>query len=114
MTNETDLILAFIEKDGQDVWINSKTSNSIEFHLTNDEKKADLPLEQQIPAEYHAYLDVFDDKKADRFPESRKWDHKIELKEGFQPKSFKSYNLTPEEQIEIDKFIRENLEKGYI
>src|ERR1700678_4530455 len=36
------------------------------------------------------------------------------MKEGFEPKSFKSYNLTPEEQIEQDKFIKENLEKGYI
>ena len=26
------------------------------------------------------------------------WDHKIEPKEGFQPKSFKTYNLTPEEK----------------
>src|SRR5271168_2616939 len=36
------------------------------------------------------------------------------MKEGFEPKSFKSYNLTPEEQIKQDKFIKENLEKGYI
>jgi hypothetical protein len=40
------------------------------------------------------------------------WDHKI--KEGFEPKSFKKYNLTPEEQKELDKFLDENLEKGYI
>ena len=31
-------------------------------------------------------------------------DHKIELKEGFQPKSFKTYNLTPEEQKELDNW----------
>ena len=29
------------------------------------------------------------------------WDHKIEMKEGFEPKSFKNYNLTPEEQKEF-------------
>ena len=40
--------------------------------------------------------------------------HKIELKDGFVPKSFKNYNLTPIEQIELDKFLKENLEKGYI
>jgi hypothetical protein len=33
------------------------------------------------------------------------------MKEGFEPKSFKNYNLTPEEQKE---FLDENLEKGYI
>src|SRR5271156_3073693 len=36
------------------------------------------------------------------------------MKEGFEPKSFKNYNLTPAEQIELDKFLKENLEKGYI
>ena len=36
------------------------------------------------------------------------------MKEGFEPKAFKSYNLTLEEQIEQDKFLMENLEKGYI
>jgi hypothetical protein len=42
------------------------------------------------------------------------WDHKIDMKEGFEPKSFKNYNLTPEEQKELDKFLDEILEKGYI
>src|SRR5271156_1605560 len=36
------------------------------------------------------------------------------MKEGFEPKSFKNYNLTPAEQTELDKFLKENLEKGYI
>jgi Reverse transcriptase (RNA-dependent DNA polymerase) len=36
------------------------------------------------------------------------------MKEGFEPKSFKNYNLTLEEQKELDKFLDENLEKGYI
>src|SRR5271170_7216891 len=36
------------------------------------------------------------------------------MKEGFEPKSFKNYNLSPAEQIELDKFLKENLEKGYI
>ena len=36
------------------------------------------------------------------------------MKDGFVPKSFKNYNLTPIEQVELDKFLKENLEKGYI
>jgi len=59
-------------------------------------------------------LDVFDERKADCFPEERVWDNKIELKDGFVPKSFKNYNLTPIEQIKLDKLLKENLEKGYI
>ena len=36
------------------------------------------------------------------------------MKEGFEPKSFKVYNLTPAEQTELDKFLKDNLDKGYI
>jgi hypothetical protein len=103
-------LLAHIEE----TWTNAKTTTSIELHLKHDEKKADILVSEHVPKEYHEYLDVFDEVKADRFPESRPWDHKIELKEGFQPKLCKSYNLTPEEQIELDKWTKDNLEKGYI
>ena len=97
-----------------EIWINTKTSNSIEFHLLHNVKKDNFLLTEQIPEEYHEFIRVFDEEEANRFPESRVWDHKIELKEGFQPKSFKAYNLTPEEQRELDAFLKENLEKGYI
>jgi Reverse transcriptase (RNA-dependent DNA polymerase) len=59
-------------------------------------------------------LDIFSEEKAHHFPKLRPWDHKIEIKEGFEPKSFKNYNLTPAEQIKLDKFLKKNLEKGYI
>jgi hypothetical protein len=36
------------------------------------------------------------------------------MKEGFEPKSSKNYNLTPEEQKELNKFLNKNLKKGYI
>ena len=77
-------------------------------------KKKILPVEEQITKEFHEFLDVFSEEKAARFPESRPWDHKIKMKENFIPKSFKTYNLTLQEQIELDKFLKENLEKGYI
>ena len=110
--NETDILTTLV--DEEEVWINTKTSNAIKFHLQHDEKKEDLPLKEQIPKAYHEYLRIFNENEADQFPESQPWDHRIELKEGFQPKSFKSYNLTPEEQNELDKFLKEILEKGYI
>ena len=88
-------LTAWTEEMEDEIWINTKTSNLIEFQLQHGERKEGLSLEEQIPKEYHEYLDIFDEDKADQFPSSRSWDHKIELKEGFQPKSFKSYNLTP-------------------
>jgi len=36
------------------------------------------------------------------------------LKDEFVPKSFKNYNLTPIEQVELDRFLKENLEKAVL
>ena len=74
----------------------------------------DLTNEQIVPPEYHEFLDIFDEKRVSLFPDRWPWDHKIDLKPGFEPKSLKNYNLTPAEQEELDKFLKENLEKGYI
>ena len=81
------------------------------FYVTGVGKQIDKEL---VPQGYHEYLDIFSEEKAARFHESRSWDHKIKMNEGFGPKSFKNYNLTPAEQLKLDKFLKENLEKGYI
>jgi hypothetical protein len=99
-----------------DVWIH-KTNIATELAIEENSKKTDKTNKmnkQLVPAEYHEYLDIFSKEKAHRFPESRPWDHKIKMKEGFEPKLFKNYNLTLAEQIELDKFLKKNLEKGYI
>ena len=71
-------------------------------------------MEQLVPEEYHEYLDIFDEEKANCYPEPRSWDHKIEMKPGFKLESFKTYNLILEEQIKLDKLLKKNLDKGYI
>jgi hypothetical protein len=96
------------------VWINSKDNLATRLAAEVNQKKPDLTPEQLVPPEYHEYLDIFDKDKANQFPDTQPWDHKIEMKSGFEPKSFKTYNLTLEEQIELDKFLKENLDKGYI
>ena len=101
------LITMILGDPPSDVWINAKMTTATSIQAEINQQKEELPLTEQIPREYHQYLDVFDENKAERFPESRPWDHKIELKEGFQPKLFKTYNLTPEEQKELDNWIRE-------
>ena len=111
-TEGNEILLAY-QKPNK-LWINAKTTTAIEFHLKHDDKKENLPIDQQIPEPFHDYLDVFDKEKANRFPKPRPWDHKIELKKVFQPKSFKTYNLIPEEQKELDQWTKDNLEKEYI
>jgi RNase H-like domain found in reverse transcriptase/Reverse transcriptase (RNA-dependent DNA polymerase) len=96
-----------------DVWIH-KTNIATELAIEENSKKTDKTDEQLVQAEYHKYLDIFNEEKAQRFPDTRPWNYKIKMKEGLKPKSFKNYNLTPAEQIELDKFLKENLKKGYI
>jgi Reverse transcriptase (RNA-dependent DNA polymerase) len=103
----------YIELLKTDVWIH-KTNIAMELAIKENSKKQDKTDKQLVPVEYHKYLDIFSEEKAHRFPKSRPWDYKIKMKERFEPKSFKNYNLTPAEQLELDKFLKENLEKGYI
>ena len=88
-----------------------KINVATELAIEENRKKEEKMDEELVPKEY---LDVFSDKKAALFPGSKPWDYKIEMKEGYEPKLFKNYNLTPAEQIELDKFLKKNLEKGYI
>lgn len=71
-------------------------------------------FEEMVPAPYREFRDVFDQKSSERFPERRPWDHAIELKPGFEPKSCKVYPLSPVEQKELQAFLDEHLKKGYI
>jgi hypothetical protein len=71
------------------VWIH-KTNIAMELAIKENSKKQDKTDERLVPAEYHEYLDIFNEEKAHHFPESLA------------------------EQLELDKFLKENLEKGYI
>ena len=111
---DTDMILLELLDIEDEVWINTKTNMATSLAAEANSKKPELTPKQLVPKEYHRYLDVFDEEKVNRYPELRLWDHKIEMKPGFKPKSFKTYNLTQEEQSKLDKFLKENLDKGYI
>src|ERR1700679_1524108 len=109
-----NLISLITGAEDDESWINAKSTTATEIQAELNLKKEELPLKEQIPKEFHEFLDIFSEEKAARFPEPRTWHHKIGMKDTFVPKSFKMYNLTPEEQTELDKFLKDNLEKGYI
>ena len=71
--------------------------------------------EVKVPDEYQKHWKVFSEEESHRFPPSRPWDHAIELKEG-APKAIncKIIPTTMEEDEALKKFIKEQLEKGYI
>jgi hypothetical protein len=49
-----------------------------------------------------------------RFPEQHPWDHAINLKDDFKPKSSHIYLISQAEEEELKKFLKENETKGYI
>ena len=71
--------------------------------------------EVKVPEEYQRHFKVFSEEESHQFPPSRPWDHAIELKEG-APEAIncKIIPTTKEEDEALKKFIKEQLEKGYI
>ena len=108
LDEDEESVISFINGNGdfESVWIKAKTNLAMDMAIENNLKKQEKSVEEMVCKEYHEFLDVFSEEKAARFPESKPWDHKIDMKEGFELKSFKNYNLTPEEQVELDKSLK--------
>ena len=71
------LITTILGDASSEIWINAKTTTATSIQAEINQQKKDLPLTEQIPKQYHQYLDVFDKNKVEHFPESWPWDHKI-------------------------------------
>jgi hypothetical protein len=89
-----------------------------EAHLRNTNPPPDssapaLPAED-IPHHLREFASVFSKESFDVLPESRPWDHAIELIPDAKAASCKVYPLSPVEQKEMDAFLRGNLESGRI
>ena len=71
--------------------------------------------DQIVPPQYHQHAQVFSETAAHRFPDSREWDHTIDLKPDAPPTlDCKVYPLSPGEDTALQTFLSENLAKGYI
>ena len=59
-----------------------------------------------IPDYLKEFTSVFSKQSFDALPESREWDHAIELIPGTKPSGCKLYPLSPAEQKELDIFLK--------
>jgi len=115
LNDDDTTIIAFITgQTDKDLWINAKANISTALASEQNLKKEEKTLDKMLPPELMDYRHIFDKTTVEHFPESRSWDHAINLKEDFIPKDCKVYPLTVLEQAKLDKFLKENLEKGYI
>jgi len=71
-------------------------------------------LRELVPRRFWKWKKVFGKKKSERMLVQKTWDHAIELKEGFMPRKGKVYSLSREEREEVQKFVKDQLRKGYI
>jgi hypothetical protein len=67
---EEDKKKIFIELLETKVWIH-KTNIATELAIEENSKKIDKRDKELVLAEYHDYLDIFNEEKAHQFPESR-------------------------------------------
>ena len=92
------------------IWANTATELAIE----KDIEKHLKTFENVVPKHYHKFKDVFDKENFNELPPRRPWDHAIELLPGDHIVDCKTYNLTLNEQKELDAFLEENLKSGRI
>jgi hypothetical protein len=69
-TNALDKVLLEYLGMENELWINSKENLATKLASEANQKKPDLTPEQLVPQEYHDYLDIFDEDKANRFPDT--------------------------------------------
>uniref|UniRef100_A0A0W0FHU8 Putative reverse transcriptase-rnase h-integrase n=1 Tax=Moniliophthora roreri TaxID=221103 RepID=A0A0W0FHU8_MONRR len=101
-----------LDTNPAEVLIGAKITASQE--LAHQQQEVIKEIDELIPSYLQGYRDHFKKKKAECFLPSQSYNHAIKLKPDFIPRNCKLYPLSPNEQKEQDKFLEENLQKGYI
>ena len=95
---EDDLVISYLQGEATDttneVWAKSKMTCSIALAQKEEAKKPKQKVKDLVPKALHEYLSVFSEQEASRFPKRTTWDHAINLKEGFKPKSSPIYPVS--------------------
>ena len=113
LEEKKELLNQPIQVDNTKISIQAKMSisQSLAHEAEMNERKS---FEDLVPKEYHEYRSVFKKTASERFPERWSWDHRIDLKSEFIPKKSKIYPLNQKEEEDMNKFINDNLKKGFI
>ena len=73
-----------------------------------------IPLKDRVPKEFHNYLHVFSEEEAKLLPPRRPNDHTIDLRPDAKLPAKRIYPLSRDKQMELDKWLKEELEKRFI
>ena len=77
--------------------------------------KGKKTFEEMVPRQYRDFTKVFSEEESQHLPQHQPWDHAIDLEpDSVQEWKIKSYPMSPNKQIELDKFLTEHIAKGYL
>ena len=76
--------------------------------------KLEAEVKKLVPEKFHKQIKVFGKKQSERMSTWKIWDYIIDIKKEFVLRKGKVYLLSREEREEVQKFIKEQLRKGYI
>ncbi|OAX30549.1 DNA/RNA polymerase, partial [Rhizopogon vinicolor AM-OR11-026] len=73
----------------------------------------DKTFKDLVPEWLHQYESVFSEEASNRFPQRKKWDHKIDFKDNDDlPKKAKTYPLSPLEMEHLQKWLKQEYALG--
>src|SRR6266545_2868333 len=73
-----------------------------------------MTFNEHVPPHLRHFHSVFSKDNFDKLPETKPWDHAVELTSDANPKTCKVYLLSISEQAKLNTFLKKNLESGQI
>jgi hypothetical protein len=114
-TRRTWIKAGIISETTNELWCCAGFTLSTELAAKANEAKVKKTFKQMVSKEYHKYSKVFSEIDSHRLPQHRPWDHAIDLKpDALETLKSKVYPIPYNEQGALNKFIEEQLAKGYI
>ncbi|KAF8824186.1 hypothetical protein HHX47_DHR8000228 [Lentinula edodes] len=104
-----------LEEQTEEVWCAAGFTYSQQLAEEANRDKPVKTFEEMVPEQYRDFKKVFSESASKRLPAHQPWDHAIDLVPG-APATMRTkiYPMSLNEQKELDRFLEENLRKGYI
>ena len=104
-----------LREPSEQLWCAAGYTYSTELAEKASQGKPKKSFEDIVPEQYWQYADVFSEAESERLPSHKAYDHAIDLKLD-TPETIRSkvYPMPMNEQDELDRFLEENVRKGYI
>ena len=104
-----------LENTSEEVWCAAGYTYSQKIAEEAGKEKRSRTFEEIVPEPYREFAKVFSEQESERLPEHKPWDHTVDLKPD-APETLRSkvYPMPVNEQEELDRFLEENVRKGYI